>query len=264
MGWKDFEKNVTKYLNTNIDLSGVTFINTGGENSNEPDINVLFNSNKIFSIECKKSKSQSSQFVVINNRNSFIYSEKNRTDPISTEAIIDHMNNHHHYYQSNDTSININLKCDKHLMFDRVINHLKVKSKLIISSDYDDDFNASKPLSVFHIDEIKQYFIIDGKYRTKRSGSSPAKKNDLGFIINETIEKDGRFYLEDPNNLRDSYLGKDNFLFLSKKTDKRGLREIRKRGKTMNANVIFTLELKQDSKKHSDLEIIRKLIYQFI
>jgi len=149
-------------------------------------------------------------------------------------------------------------------MLDRVINHLKVKSKLIISSDYDDDFNASNPLSVFHIDEIKQHFIIDGKYRTKRSGSSPARERDLGFIIKETIKKNDRFYIEDPNNNRERYLGTDNFLVLSKKPDKSGLREIRKRGKTMNANVIFTLELKQDSKKHSDLEIIRKLIYQLI
>lgn len=264
MGWKEFEVNVTKYLNDNIGFPGISFINSGGENSNEPDIKVIFNGKNIFSIELKKSKSQSSQFVVINNKNSFIYSEQNRTDPISTEEIIDHMNNNHHYYQSNVEPININLKCDKHLMFDRVINHLKVKSKLIISSDYDDDFNASKPLSVFHIDEIKQHFIIDGKYRTKRSGSSPARKNDLGFIINETIEKDDRFYLEDPNNLRERYLGTDNFLVLSKKPDQSGLREIRKRGKTMNANVIFTLELKQDSKKHSDLEIIRQLIYQLI
>ena len=84
------------------------------------------------------------------------------------------------------------------------------------------------------------------------------------LISSKTIEKDDRFYLEDPNNLRERYLGTDNFLVLSKKPDQSGLREIRKRGKTMNANVIFTLELKQDSKKHSDLEIIRQLIYQLI
>ena len=67
MPWIDFEKNVTDYLSKNIDTDGIEFSRSGGSNANEPDINVFREGWTIFSIECKKSGSQSSQFVLIDN-----------------------------------------------------------------------------------------------------------------------------------------------------------------------------------------------------
>ena len=271
MPWIDFEKNVTDYLSKNIDTDGIEFIQSGGSNANEPDINVFREGCPIFSIECKKSTSQSSQFVLIDKNNSFEWSDQNTTDPISTEKIIDHMNDHYPYYSKTkeNGSINNELICGKDLMFDRVINHLKSKSKLVASSDHDNGFGPNSydnPLSIFHIDDMKQHFEISGTYRTKRSGTSPATEGDLELLPDEIYPlirtHDGRFHIYDPNKERGDYHGPDNTLFLSKTVKVGGLREIRKRSMTNNANVIFTLKLKQGSKIHSGLGIVRECIFQ--
>jgi hypothetical protein len=242
--WKEFEKNVTTYLNDKIKISGISFISKGESDSNASDIEVYLNNKNIFSIECKYSPAQSSQFVVKEINNQFIFSEENRSSKDGASKIIQHMNTNYSSYSNSSNSCD--LFCSKDLMFERVRKQLSAKSVFFISSSYISEYSISKPIVVDLISNIDKYFDISGKYRVKRSGTSYPNLSHLTGL-NGYQKKGDKFYFYDPQNKMPNYPPNNSHLFLQA-ADGNGFRLIKKRSATSNKNVIFTLKLKNDIK----------------
>jgi hypothetical protein len=253
--WKIFEKNATKYLNSNIKLSGISFLANGESDSNASDIEVLRNEQVIFSIECKYSPAQSSQFVVKKLDNKFFYSEANRSNQNGSAKIIEHMNENFSYYSRSVGSVN--LICDKNLMYERVIQQLSSKSIFFIAASVTENFSSHSPIVIDRVERLDQYFDISGVYRHKRSGTSYAKQADLAGI-SSYLKFGDKFYVHDPHNKLPAYPPLNSQIYMPD-SDEKGYRVIKKRSNTNNRNVIFTLKLK-DSLRLSNLNVVSEYI----
>ena len=244
MSWKDFEKNVYEYLDNNIQYPKISIVHLGDSDSTVSDIHFYCREKKIFTIECKKNKSQASQFVVQNNikNNKFENSEKNKFTDEFSDQIIDHMNDHYdHYSRVNENGNILNeLLCSKKIMYSRVISQIKSKASFIASSHYLNNFSVKSPLLIVPVEEIDKYFDINGVYRTKKSGSASLKKTDYSYFEEKYKTRiiENKIYLVDSENQIDA--NTEEGFYFSKKNEN-GLREIRKKGTTANANVIFSL-----------------------
>ena len=262
MSWKDFEKNVYEYLVKNIQYPKIRIIHQGSSDSTVSDIHFYCSEKKIFTIECKKNESQASQFVVKNNINNktFENSEKNKFIDEFSDQIIDHMNDHYDHYSKVNENGNIlnELLCSKKLMYSRVISQIKSKAVFIASSHNLNNFSVKSPLLIVPVEKIEKYFDINGVYRTKKSGSKSLKETDYSYFEKkyktQIIGK--KIYLDDPNNQIDANIEKG--FYFSKKNEK-GLREIRKKGTTANANVIFSLSLRENF-KHTNFKFVKNYI----
>ncbi len=252
--WKQFEKNSAIFLNKNICLNGVTFEPLGASDSNACDIKVQKDDNLLFSIECKYCPAQSSQFVVKRGSDSdkFIFSEENRSSSEGAEAIIQHMNQNFSYYSQSSTSdTNLDLICDKSLMYDRVVKQLNGKSVFFAASNYLSNFSDVRPLVLDLISEIPNYFDITGKFRTKQSGTRAALEKHLRHVSGHK-KIQGKFYIHDPHCYLENYHPNDQSIYLQA-PNAQGYRALRKRSSVRNANVIFSLTLK-DKVRHLDLK----------
>lgn len=252
MGWQKFEENVYKFLKNTLVIKNLTLDHKGGSDSTTSDIEFLINNKQKFVLEIKQSKSQAGQFVVSvdTKNNKFKISIKNKCN-LETSAIINHMSINNYYFKEiNKNNKNIDLKCDKKLMYKRVIAQMTNKSSFIASSHYHKDSNFSKmnPLIIESICELEKYFDINGTIRPKASGSQPLPKNDYGLFDNKfkSFKKKGRIYIDDPKKEKDDYytINESNYFF--SKPDSDGKREIRKISKTKNLTVIFQLTLKKE------------------
>lgn len=263
--WKEFELNVVKYLNEHYGNDSVNFICKGGSNSTKTDIFVMYNDSNIFNIECKYHKSQSSQFVVYeNDKDKFFYfSPRNKSYENDALPIISHLNENYEYYSRNNNSKkgSAPIICDKRLMSDYIIKNIKNKASVIISSDFTDNFNPKRPLTITNVTDFSENYNVSGMYRYKRSGSRSVIKKDLTNFQHKYELINDRFYVYDPNKKLDDY--QDNKkLFLSKDIVMNGYREIRKRSNTNNRNIIFQVELKDKFKIHTNKEFLNNIIAQ--
>ena len=69
--WRQFERNCVIYLNKTYGSSSLEFIGTGQSDSTHPDISVLKDGQKLFSIEAKMSEAQKKR-VANNKINTFL------------------------------------------------------------------------------------------------------------------------------------------------------------------------------------------------
>ena len=263
--WKEFELNVVKYLNAYYGNDSVKFICEGGSNSTKTDIFVIHNDSNIFNIECKHHKAQSSQFVVHeNDKDKFFYfSPRNKSLENDALPIINHLNENYEYYSRNNDSKkgSAPIICDKSLMSDYIIKNIKNKASVIISSDFTDNFNPKRPLTITNATDFAENYNVTGMYRYKRSGSRSVTKKDLTNFQHKSELINDRFYVYDPNKKLDDY--QDNKkLFLSKDIVMNGYREIRKISNTNNRNIIFQVELKDEFKIHTNKEFLNNIIAQ--
>jgi len=262
MTWKIFEHNVYEYLANNICINNISIVHMGDSNSTVSDFDVYDRGNKIFTIECKKNISQASQFVVINDvtNEEFRISTNNKSVNDFTGEIIEHMNDNYEYYskEKNNENTQNKLMCSKKLMFKRVKSQLKSKAKFITSSNFENNFSNKRPLLLIPIEDIENYFDISGIYRTKRSGSSKLPKKNYPYFENKykTFIEENKIYIKDPNNTINPDV-EEGFYFSESNSE--GLREIRKKGKTANSNVIFSLTLKNNF-RHTDLKTLSNYI----
>lgn len=259
--WEQFEINAAKYLTTNITVDGISFKARGSHDSTASDIIVSLNNKLIFTIECKFSPAQSSQFVVINKNGRFSISTKSRNTPDGTQEIIAHMNANSDYYSSQDESIP--LLCCRELMYSRIVQQIRKKSPLFISSSVIENFCPDNPLILDRVDKISSYFDVSGVYRVKQSGTREPAKKDLDLIREffhkkkiKITEKHPKCYIQDPKATISQYFLENKF-FLQDPID--GNREIRKISGTRNKNVIFTLKLKEGL-VHTGLQILTDAI----
>ena len=166
--WEKFEFSVAEHLNKIYKESDIFFISHGGSNSNISDISIKKGKKDLFNMECKYDTSQAGQFVVINDESGkeFIDSPLNKGNQSRRQNIIDHMNKEYNYYSSSNKSIE--LRCQKQLMIDAIIEHYESKNVLFFaSSHYHSNLNKNF-LKIIEINDIGNQFDISGVYRKKR------------------------------------------------------------------------------------------------
>ena len=270
MSWKLFEESVFKYLTENICIEDVNFSYIGNSDSTKGDIAVIYRNNHLFNIECKKKKSQSSQFVLEIDREKkvFIFSKGNKSNPSKANEILNHMNKNFYYYATLNKSKKLDNKllCAKELQFKFVIDNLISKGSRFIATEANYKGLNKENIVFFPTGELENFFEIYGKYRTKQSGTTEPSKKALISFPYKTIEikksKKKRFFVDDRGSKIPDRIGEG--FFLAKVDPFTGLREVRFRSKTKNANVIFSLLLKKSFKNNSDDNYIRSLIFQEI
>ena len=264
--WELFEENSTEFLNSNVQIKNLSFIRSGGTNSNISDISVNFKSKNIFSIECKFKTSQAAQFVVFNDvKNSrFFDSAKNKGKKDRRTPIIEHMNNNYKYYSPTRS---VELICNKDLMFNAVKEHYRDKKVLFfISSNHFEDFSKKNFIKVIGLNEIKDNFDISGVYRVKRSGTSDVPQKDISYVKNIISEELGKckfeinknkLYLQTNKSLKSLYLDRKKYILspCGKNTY-----IIKKRSNTQNSNVIFTLTFNPKNTIDNGLKKLRDRI----
>ena len=225
----------------------------------------MHNGARILNIECKYYKSQSSQFVVFENNKDklFYFSPRNKSLESDALPIINHLNANYEYYSknSNNAKGNTSLICENNLMSDFIIKNMKNKASVIISSDFTNNFDLKRPLTISNVTDIAENYSVSGEYRHKKSGSRPTIKKHLTNFQHKAEMINDRFYVYDPYKKLDDY--QDNKkLFLSKDVVMSGYREIRKISNTNNRNIIFSLKLKDDAKVHTSKDFLKNIIAQ--
>lgn len=256
--WQDFELECTDYLN---DAFGdyAAFYHEGGADSTVPDIRVKTNTNRVFYIDAKHCPAQCGQFVLLPNilTRTFEYSSLN-ANRINAHAIeiIEFMNRDFDEFRDAGTAgKEINMQNGSQIFADWIIQTYKEKgARLFITNDF----------TIIDIDDFLEYFNISAKYRIKRSGSSSVGRSRLSVIssllknefrsISSTRTQDDKLFVTssvDLHNTRFIYEGSEYMI------SARGSEyEIRKLSNTYNANVIFSIDLKNDKPGLSDSDFI--------
>jgi hypothetical protein len=272
MAWKEFEKAAEKFINKAVEIQNVSINLVGGSDSNTKDLVVKKDRKEIFNIEIKEKKAQISQFVVDNNEQEKKYylGKLNKLAENITEEILEHMNNNYEYYK-NPTQAGINLKCTDAMMYKCIEGYLKQKNiKFLISATKANDFR------VISANNFKRNFsIINGKYRRKRSGTNKLSekfhKEVKNYFYNKfegckIFESKKRVYIKlTENYLKDlelkinrSFNLKNINIFLSLTADKAKF-EIKKKSNTNNPTVIFSVDF-HNKDNDNDLISLKKTI----
>lgn len=259
--WKDFENECTDYLNKQFG-NYATFIHQGGSNSNDEDIKVTTKNKKEFYIEAKHSPAQCGQFVLIPNieTRKFNYSPLN-VNKLNDSAlkIITHMNEKFDEFKEAGTAgRTIEFVNSEQVFCDWIINAYKTKGvKYFITNNY----------TIFPIERLGDYFKISAKYRVKRSGSSSVGNNNLrhvetyiknNFNIQQVEIKQDKIFVKASQALHNTRFVLNGYEFMFSQRD--DVYEIRKLSNTFNANVIFSVELKNGINGMTIQEFIRLLI----
>lgn len=253
--WKDFENNCFEYL-TNTYGTHCTFEKLGESDSTQADIKVI-TKNETFFIEVKEPKAQCGQFVLIPDieNNKFKFSSKNKSlENKYTDEIINHMDDNFDIFKDAGTK-GANLIINQNIIDNWVIDYYTNKSvKFFITKIF---INKNENYIIIPTNELNDYFDITGKYRIKKSGSSPAPKNvhneiiqilNQKFSITDTKIIGKKLLVVSDEDLNKSKFKipsnpKDEFL-LSQKSD--NTFEVKKLSNTLNMNVIFSISLKNN------------------
>jgi len=248
--WKEFEASATKFLNSYF--TKFTFENLGESDSTVPDIKVYTKDGKLLTqIEAKYSPSQAGQIVVLIKNSQFAFSTKSKNPKVaSTDIVIDHLNkNYKTYFDVAQSAIPIQI--DNAILFSFITKQYRLKGNdWIIASSQSSSLSTAN-LALIPLDELSQYFEISASLRRKKSGTSPLAKSmrdKAEEIISErfknyeiTVEGKKTFFHGDigehPKELPEN-------LYLSPKG--KNVYEIRKRSNTNNANIMFSLKLKEN------------------
>jgi len=248
--WKEFESSTTKFLNNYF--PEFTFENLGESDSTAPDIKVYTKEGKLLTqIEAKYSPSQAGQIVVLLNSGQFEFSTKSKNPKVaSTKILIDHLNKNYETY-SNVKQSAIPIQIDDSVLFSFITEQYRLKGNdwIIASSESSSLFTAN--LALIPLNELPQYFEISASLRRKKSGTSSLAKSmrdKAEEVISKLFDKykikvEGKktFFHGDigthPKELPEN-------LYLSPKGE--NVYEIRKRSNTNNANIMFSLKLKNN------------------
>lgn len=247
--WKKFEIEATQYLNDNLKDKAI-FVRQGGADSTIPDISVTTLYGDSFYIEAKHCPAQCGQFVLLPNLRTqeFDYSPLNATKLNTyTQQIIDVMNARFNEYKEAGTAgKNIQFSNSQNVFSNWIITTYKSKGvKFIITNNF----------KIFSIDDFSDIFKITAKYRVKRSGSTSVGKSKLeqvksyliaNYSIIDTRESNDKLFVFSNENLHNIRFYIDGNEYMISKRDEEY--EIRKLSNTFNANVIFSIEIKDDSK----------------
>jgi len=250
--WQIFEANATALLREVFNNTNLVFENTGGADSTISDIKVKRNNTVITTIEAKYSPSQSGQIVLLLNNNKFEFSQASvNSSNEFVEAIVEFINN------NITTYINVGTKAlpigiNSQILFDWVKRVYSQKGvKWVIASSLYDNLNTQNT-TLIPLNEIDSYFDISASFRRKKSGTShlpKTKEDDFKSHLNRIttnyhLEKQGTKYLLELNeDIGTKYISDEYFL---SPTGTNSTFYVKKRSSTNNANVMFSLTLKNN------------------
>lgn len=256
--WQDFEIECTDYLN---DIFGdyATFYHEGGYDSTIPDIRVELNTNRLFYIEAKHCPAQCGQFVLRPNISTrkFEYSPLN-DNRINAHAnkIIEFMNrNFDEFREAGTAGKDITMQNGSKIFADWITQIYKEKGvRLFITNDF----------RIVDIDDFSGYFNVSAKYRIKRSGSASVGKSRLSTIstyikdhyrnISSVIADGDKLFVAASANLHRKRFIYDGYEYMI--SERGSSYEVRKLSNTYNANVIFSIDLKNNKAGLSNDEVI--------
>ena len=254
--WKDFENEMTSYLQEMLDNYNTIVKQYGNSDSTVSDIEIFSNSKKFF-VEVKMPVSKSSQFVVEIQDNKFVYGSKNKyvSDKYSDEIVKILNDNFELYRKVNKKGFVIPVS--SLVSFGWVISNMKNKNvEFIISVD------KSNNQIIIPVDKISEIFNIKTILRRKKSGSRRLPKayyddfkEQLKIKFSEykynLYFENKRLFLYLPVNLsrNECYLSSDllsngQSYFLSNKGNYKY--EVKMTSVTNNPNIIFELSLKDN------------------
>lgn len=251
--WKKFEIESENFLKNLLQEEGYSVLRKGGNNSNDPDIEILKNGKLISKIEVKLSPSQSGQIVVFQEQGKFRPSNIPKVQNEFTSELIKELNSNPSLSELGMKPV-IEIPLKSELIFHWITSHYKSKgvTHLITSSKA-----MERYFSIVEINEIKNHFKSKATLRIKRSGTRDIPKNNIPkvkIIVSEYLKeigiKESEYKIE--NEGKKLYLKTDigtlakNYIqskyYLSK--DKPGSYIIKIRANTKNLNIIFGLEFK--------------------
>ncbi len=260
--WELFEIECLDFLkSTYFDLP-YYFIRKGGSDSTKSDIEIYNkqNNKKLLSVEAKLSPSQCGQFVVHYFDNKFILSEKGKYINEFTESIIKHINEKE---ISNFDSGLVKLDVGTDLIIDWVKSHYKSKDcQFFITSN-----KLGGDLVCIPLNYLQDYFSFSCVMRRKKSGTSDVPLKELQSsiqIVNDSLKTYGyniigNSYENKKLNItvdkkiqskNHQYSNKNHFL---SETDSENVYRVKKRSKTNNINIIFSI-IYNNNKRVSGLD----------
>ena len=261
--WSDFEIQCKEYLERNF-MEYATFELEGGSDSTTPDIKVTTNLGKTFYIEVKLCPAQCGQFVLLPNdeTKSFVYSEKNNTQVnIYSKKIMEHMNKSFYDFKEAGTK-------GKEIVFD---NNTTIFSNWIINYYKNQGVNyfITNNYIIVPIENIIECFNITAVYRIKRSGSTDVgTKNrpdvqrhidnlNYNITITNSNGKNPKLFVESNEPIHNKRFRLLSYEYMFSRRN--SVYEVRKLSNTYNANVIFSINIKNDNCGLNSDEFIKKL-----
>jgi hypothetical protein len=246
--WEKFELECTEYLNSSFG-EYAKFTQEGGSNSTVSDIFVE-TADGNFYIDVKHSPAQCGQFVLLPDKisHTFKYSEKNNHKiNNASQQIIEHMNNHFDDFKNAGTAgKEIVMEDDQNIFSDWIIQTYKEKGT---------EFFITNNNTIIPLEQFQKYFNVTATYRVKRSGSSHPNPNSINNITehlisfynirSEDIEftDDGHLLVTSASNLNNVRFQLEDYEYMFSRRDDNY--EIRRLSNTYNANVIFSIKLKE-------------------
>lgn len=259
ISWDMFEDKCARYLNEKFG-NFAFFRLLGGSDSTMSDILVEKNRRAIFFIEVKEKNSQCGQFVLTPVDGKFIFAigNKNRENEYA-RIIINEMDKNFDVYKDVGTAgITVSFPNDQEVFSKWIQSVYKNKNAHFIITD---------GYKIIPLENLIDCFNIKCKYRVKKSGSSSVGKShladvenfvsDIGFHYDCEAYDDKLIVFSNADINKQKFNYKDNEYMFSAKENY--IYEVRKLSKTKNANVIFSLSLKDDVKGMSDEDFIKYL-----
>ena len=253
--WKDFEDKCADYLNKTYG-DYANFIHHGVNNSRITDIEVVAKNGLHFWMEVKESQAQCGQFVLLPCNGKFVFSEQNKSSENKyTDEIMRYMNQNFNYFMEIDTSGKKIDSLPKEIFYGWILDYYRNKCVEFFITKAED-------FIIFPINAFPKYFDVSAKYRVKKSGSSNPSLSDyneirglLGEIDAPIIKKEN--YVNIKTSLisdKTKLIGNKHSFFFRDNHD--GTFRVTKTSNTANANVIFSIKLKE-IQEPTDLEIFK-------
>lgn len=260
--WKVFEKDCYKYLNDTYG-SICIFEPLGDSDSTKPDIRAICKNNEKFYIETKEKESQCGQFVLFPDlaTHEFEYSTKNKSSLNHySREIINYMNcNFTDFLNAGTKGCSIDLP--KEIFYNWIKKYYLLKGVRFFITKFENDY------IVFPVEKFEKYFDVSAKYRVKKSGSSdPARSNipEIMEILNENkipyeiSIKDKKTFIKTATNINGVKLLGKKYSYLFNEIEQY-IYNVRKLSNTKNANVIFSIKLK-NTQDNEDLQFFKNSI----
>ena len=248
--WEEFEILATNHLNENFN-EFATFTRLGGADSTIPDIQANTKTGKEFYIEAKCGNAQCGQFVLQPDiaTSTFIYTAKNPINKYAKE-IIEFMNKDFEAFkEAGPAGKIIDMPAKTFINWITKINADK-NVKYFITDDF----------VLVPLEKLEEFFDVTARYRVKRSGSGSVPKAKVDNVIDkiktlpissgitEYRKINGKLFVKAENNIHNQrFVYEGNEYMFSQRDDEY---EVRKLSNTFNANVIFTISLKNKDDKY--------------
>lgn len=243
--WKDFEIECCNYLNNTYGNEKIRFDNTGGSDSNSPDIRVFINDKNEFNIEVKSASAQSGQFVVLDECNKFVFSSKNKSEEEDALPFIEYMNENYDKYKIVSES-GIEIEMDAATFNNWIIRYYLAKRV---------NYVITKGLNgyvIFPTIKYGDYFNTTSVYRIKKSGSCDVSKVSQNDVMNlfsgfSSEYRGKKLIIASFNTYKKrERLKLGNYDYMVSEIIAPNKYYIRRLSNTRNANVIFSVSLKKD------------------